>query len=98
VDGQDTEPAGDVIGKFRWTCKPDDCNVHTSTDRVRSWRHPQVCHLCMLSEDDVLGCVYYESRKREWKRRLINEGRCDERLKEGRERQVCIHKEYVWDV
>jgi hypothetical protein len=25
--------------------------------------------------------VYYESRKRELKRRLINEGRCDERLK-----------------
>ncbi len=25
--------------------------------------------------------VYYESRKREVKRRLINEGRCDERLK-----------------
>jgi hypothetical protein len=31
----------------------------------------------------VLGSefVYYESRKRELKRRLINEGRCDERLK-----------------
>jgi hypothetical protein len=26
------------------------------------------------------GFVYYESRKRELKRRLINEGRCDERL------------------
>ncbi len=25
--------------------------------------------------------VYYESRKRELKRRLVNEGRCDERLK-----------------
>ena len=25
--------------------------------------------------------VYYESRNREVKRRLINEGRCDERLK-----------------
>ena len=30
---------------------------------------------------DVFG-VYYESRKRELKRRLINEYRCDERLKD----------------
>ncbi len=27
------------------------------------------------------GVVYYESRKRELKIRLMNEGRCDERLK-----------------
>jgi hypothetical protein len=35
--------------------------------------------LCVLCE--TINFVYYESRKRELKRRLINEGRCDERLK-----------------
>jgi hypothetical protein len=31
--------------------------------------------------DEVHSDVYYESRKRELKIRLMNEGRCDERLK-----------------
>ncbi len=30
---------------------------------------------------EVAEVVYYESRKRELKRRLVNEGRCDERIK-----------------
>ena len=34
--------------------------------------------------------VYYESRKRELKRRLINEGRCDERLKAKVEESTCL--------
>ena len=34
--------------------------------------------------------VYYESIKRELKRRLINEGRCDERLKAKVEESTCL--------
>jgi hypothetical protein len=34
--------------------------------------------------------VYYESRKRELQRRLINEGRCDERLKVKVEESTCL--------
>jgi hypothetical protein len=34
--------------------------------------------------------VYYESRKREQKRRLIHEGRCDERLKAKVEESTCL--------
>jgi hypothetical protein len=34
--------------------------------------------------------VYYESRKRELKRRLMNEGRCDERLKAKVEESTCL--------
>jgi hypothetical protein len=34
--------------------------------------------------------VYYETRKRELKRRLINEGRCDERLKAKVEESTCL--------
>jgi hypothetical protein len=34
--------------------------------------------------------VYYESRKRDLKRRLINEGRCDERLKAKVEECTCL--------
>ncbi len=37
-----------------------------------------------------MGIVYYESRKRELKRRLINEGRCDERLKTKVEESTCL--------
>jgi hypothetical protein len=42
---------------------------------------------CFQRMFGIVGCiitfmvVYYESRKRELKRRLMNEGRCDERLK-----------------
>jgi hypothetical protein len=34
--------------------------------------------------------VYYESRKRELKRRLMNEGRYDERLKARFEESSCL--------
>ena len=34
--------------------------------------------------------VYYESRKRELKIRLMNEGRCDERLKVRVEESTCL--------
>jgi hypothetical protein len=34
--------------------------------------------------------VYYETRKRELQRRLINEGRCDERLKVKVEESTCL--------
>jgi hypothetical protein len=34
--------------------------------------------------------VYYESRKREIKIRLMNEGRCDERLKDRVEESTCL--------
>jgi hypothetical protein len=36
---------------------------------------------CCEEKSSPHNFVYYESRKRELKRRLINEGRCDERLK-----------------
>ncbi len=39
-----------------------------------------VCSVQRVREESVV-VVYYESRKRELKRRLVNEGRCDERLK-----------------
>jgi hypothetical protein len=35
-------------------------------------------------------CVYYESRNRELKRRLLNEGRCDERQKPKVEESTCL--------
>ncbi len=38
----------------------------------------------------VLSVVYYESRKREIKIRLMNEGRCDERLKARVEEFTCL--------
>jgi hypothetical protein len=34
--------------------------------------------------------VYHESRKRELKTRLMNEGRCDERLKARVEESTCL--------
>ena len=34
--------------------------------------------------------VYYESRKREFKISLMNEGRCDERLKARVEESACL--------
>ncbi len=34
--------------------------------------------------------VYYESRKQELKIRLMNEGRCDERLKAKDEESTCV--------
>ena len=34
--------------------------------------------------------VYYEYRDRDLKRRLINEGRCDERLKAKVEESTCL--------
>jgi hypothetical protein len=34
--------------------------------------------------------VYYESRKRELKIRLMNEGRCDERLNARVEESTCV--------
>jgi uncharacterized HAD superfamily protein len=37
--------------------------------------------------------VYYESRKRELKRRLLNEGRCDERLKAKVEESTVVYYE-----
>ncbi len=46
-----------------------------------------------LSEFELLkmeNVVYYESRKREVKIRLMNEGRCDERLKGRVEESTCL--------
>jgi hypothetical protein len=40
-----------------------------------------------ICEDYV---VYYESRKRELRIRLLNEGRCDERLKARVEESTCL--------
>ena len=37
--------------------------------------------LKQTTETPLNMCVYYESKKRELKIRLMNEGRCDERLK-----------------
>ena len=38
----------------------------------------------------TLRLVYYESTKRELKRRLVNECRCDERLKAKLEESTCL--------
>ena len=42
-----------------------------------------------MLEEHLFLSVYYESRKRELKRRLVNEGRCDERLKGKVEESTC---------
>jgi hypothetical protein len=39
--------------------------------------------------------VYYESRNRELKRRLINEGRCDERLKDSKIKLRNLHASHT---
>ncbi len=47
----------------------------------------------MINEKDSrrqFSVVYYESRKRELKRRRVNEGRCYERLKAKVEESTCI--------
>ncbi len=41
-------------------------------------------------DDDFIIVVYYESRKQEPKIRLMNEGRCDERLKARVEESTCL--------
>jgi len=43
--------------------------------------HPNDQATIMLGFRVSKDVVYYESRKRELKRRLVNEGPCDERLK-----------------
>jgi hypothetical protein len=47
---------------------------------------PDILAFIHLNMDEV----YYESRKRELKRRLINEGWCDERLKTKVEESTCL--------
>ena len=39
--------------------------------------------------------VYYESRKRELKRRLVNECQCDERLKPKLEESICLEHIFI---
>ncbi len=46
--------------------------------------------VALQSSDDGLRFVYYESRKRELKIKLMNEGRCDERLKARAEESTCL--------
>ena len=41
--------------------------------------------------------VYYESRKRELKIRLMNEGRCDERLKDRVEESTSLTYTGLYD-
>jgi hypothetical protein len=41
--------------------------------------------------------VYYESRKRKLKIRLMNEGRCDERLKSRVEESTCLTYTGLYD-
>jgi hypothetical protein len=43
-----------------------------------------------LIDEKFASVVYYESRKRELTSRLINEGRCDERLKSKVEESTCL--------
>jgi DNA-binding sugar fermentation-stimulating protein len=45
---------------------------------------------CRYDERLKRWVVYYESRKRELKIRLMNEGRCDERLQAGVEESTCL--------
>jgi hypothetical protein len=52
-------------------------------------------YMCERETRGRRGCgfvniVYYESRKRELKRRLINKGRYDERLKAKVEESTCL--------
>ena len=42
-----------------------------------------------------LKVVYYEWRKRELQRRLINEGRCDERLKDSKIKLRNLHASHT---
>ncbi len=44
-----------------------------------------------------MSVVYYESRKRELKIRLMNEGRCDERLKARVEESACLTYTGLYD-
>jgi hypothetical protein len=52
--------------------------------------HEQVIDVFSDFQSLALVEVYYESRKRELKRRFINEGRCDERLKAKVEESTCL--------
>jgi hypothetical protein len=55
--------------------------IFEEIDTRRKWKSP-------LEYDCLV--VYYESRKRELKIRLMNEGRCDERLKARVEQSTCL--------
>ena len=44
----------------------------------------------LLLQSSAIYAVYYESRKRELKIRLMDEGRCDERLKARVEESTCL--------
>ena len=54
-------------------------------DEKLEWRNVHTSHKMGCTTKDKTNqknvVVYYESRKRELKIRLMNEGRCDERLK-----------------
>ncbi len=52
------------------------------------------CPRSFICEEAV---VYYESRKRELKIRLMNEGRCDERLKARVEESTCLTYTGLYD-
>jgi hypothetical protein len=48
-------------------------------------------------QNPYMSVVYYESRKRELKIRLMNEGRCDERLKSRVEESACLTYTGLYD-
>ncbi len=43
-----------------------------------------------MNQESEIWVVYYESRKRELKKRRKNEDRCDERLKTKDEESTCL--------
>ena len=70
-----------------------ETNVEESTRLVYTLLCAELEHLKIetrLIDEKFASVVYYESRKREVTRRLINEGRCDERLKAKVEESTCL--------
>jgi hypothetical protein len=47
-------------------------------------------YIPLVPGQDNIFVFYYESRKRELQIRLMNEGRCDERLKPRVEESTCL--------
>ena len=63
----ETLDLGDTSGKFRWTSRPDECNVRVSPDRDRPWRHPESFLIIFLGNTIPLSKVSSQTllRKRE---------------------------------
>ena len=84
------------------SCYPSPCDVRSIKQTVTTvvhvtlsfpslfWLSSPLRSLPPLSDQSLFPFVYYESRKWEVRRRLVNEGRCDERLKPKVEESTCL--------